>query len=739
MSKRRSAATPNVSRWPSCAACLVGACSLTAFSLQSVLGSSATASQFLSGTAHVRLVQALCGHVEQPQAGMIVADVDFTPLLGVVSFAALACWLAGGAWISRRTEMSFGDSLGVWGVRGWLWWFLPGAWEMLRIFSFSAHVDGLAGFILGTASLWYAASLAGWAATFFSLSQRTQSGPLPKSLDANQSHTFGVPAAVWLMVSVYVVVFTGMNWQLYEGLLVPHGDSAMYEEHLWNLTHGKGFRSYLDQGLFLGEHIQVVHLLLLPIYLVWPTHPTLELCESMALASGALPVFWMARRHTGSRTAGALLAATYLCYFPMQYLDIEIDLKTFRPITFGAMAMLFALDQLERGRYRSMLLLLLVALSAKEDYAIIIAPLGVWIALRQTSAGRQLASTRPHTPGGRVSKSGESADEEPSTDNSARKRLLGGSMAVGATAYLFLVVKYVIPSFRDGETVHYVRYFSKLGGSVNEIIQTIFTNPGVLFGELLTIDTLLYALLIVLPLGALPLLSSGRLAVGLPLFGLLCLNEIANDPRHHFHAPLVPIVLWAAAAGMGVWSRRCTRIDSADSRTNQRSTSAVNEPPIPWLFYFSWTSAVATGLFFGLGPLSRPFWDSGSRLYWENLYVPGERAEQFPRVFEKIPQASRVASTDFVHPRFTHHERSYDYSNYPRKVNENKTGAPPDTQYIVIDTGHHYSEIRTPDEIREYREHPEQWELLPDESNGLFIVLKRKTRETIREDNVQEG
>jgi hypothetical protein len=108
------------------------------------------------------------------------------------------------------------------------------------------------------------------------------------------------------------------------------------------------------------------------------------------------------------------------------------------------------------------------------------------------------------------------------------------------------------------------------------------------------------------------------------------------------------------------------------------------------------------------------------------LYVPGKRAEFFPRIAALIPPSSRVASTDFVHPRFTHHERSYDYSNYPRRVNDDKPGAPPDTDYIVIDTTHRYSEITKPDQIREYREHPKEWELLPDDTEGHFIVLKRR-------------
>ena len=92
-----------------------------------------------------------------------------------------------------------------------------------------------------------------------------------------------------------------------------------------------------------------------------------------------------------------------------------------------------------------------------------------------------------------------------------------------------------------------------------------------------------------------------------------------------------------------------------------------------------------------------------------------------------LPTDARVASTDYVHTRLTHFERSYDYSGYLRAVNNDKPGVPADTDYIVIDTGHRYSEIKSIDQVRELKENPEQWEVVPVETQGLFIVLKRRS------------
>ena len=108
------------------------------------------------------------------------------------------------------------------------------------------------------------------------------------------------------------------------------------------------------------------------------------------------------------------------------------------------------------------------------------------------------------------------------------------------------------------------------------------------------------------------------------------------------------------------------------------------------------------------------------------LWARDPRADQFEKVFAKIPRESRVASTDFVHPRFTHHERSYDYSKVLRRVANYEDRVPDDTDFIVIDARGPYSGIKSPDQVRERQTEPDRWKVLPDETDGYFIVLRRK-------------
>ncbi len=616
---------------------------------------------------------------------------------------AAVTWLAGTIWLVMRRKVMWSDALIQWGWYGWVWWCLVDFWEWLWIAAGTFGFTDVVGLISVTPQFWLAGCLAGWMTTWL-------------TLDANARSIQGADAKtvysrwLWLACGLYIVVFTTMNWRLYFNLLVPHGDSVMYEEHLWNILHGKGFRSYLDRGLFLGEHIQFVHLFLLPLYVFWPSHLLLEASSSTALALGAFPVYWMTCRHTGSDRTALAVAIAYLLYFPMQFLDIEIDLKTFRPESFGIPLLLMTLDQLDRKNLIGTLVGMSLCLTVKEDYTLIFGPLGIWIAFRHLTESDSQNSTLH-------------------SDNPKPKSqvLAGTLLSLFSVGYLWLATRVIMPWFRSGDEVHYASYFSRFGKTPEEILHTWLTRPLSVIEVLATTETALYAIALLAPLAFLPLFAPARLAVGLPLFAILCMNELegSRTPQHQFHAPLVAVIFWSLAAALPQASMVGHVLAQ---RLARKLPIKINNGSIV-LGRLVLTSALATGLFFSLGPLGTPFWDAGSSWHWRRLYGRTHRSEMFARIERLIPDAARVASTDFVHPRYTHHERSYDYSEYWRKIAGDGNRVPDDTEYIVIDTDHKYSKIKQPMDVPELKVHSDRWELLPDQTEGTFIVIKRKKRD----------
>ncbi|WP_437192997.1 DUF2079 domain-containing protein [Planctomicrobium sp. SH527] len=588
------------------------------------------------------------------------------------------------------------------------WWTWPLiVWSVFWILNLLLPEMPLSLWLIRTVPLALAATLSGWlweavrewipAGNEISApvaEQGTGTTTVTPTTNCKRSRARWIVAGV---AAIFVVVSLGMNFSLWHNLQIPHGDSSMYEEHLWNTLHGKGFRSYLDQGLFLGEHVQVIHLLLLPLYVLWPSHLFMETCGSLALAIGAIPVFLIARRHSSSERTAAILAIAYLLYFPLQFLDIAIDLKTFRPSAFGIPAMLFAINAMEVRRWGIMTFCFLLALSSQEDFAVVIAPLGLWLAIESGLQYRKSPSPLRR-----------------------REIIIGLVTCVLATIYVIFVVKVVLPWFRSGSEIHYVSYFQKFGKSAFEVVINLIIRPDLVWKYLITASTLALFLHLLQPAG-MPLRAWRRLLVGLPLFALLAANELTWEfpgPFHHFHAPMIPIIIWAMCASVGI---AIPKNNVNKQVTTQSPTNELIHQRGLWIL----CSAFVTGIFFSLSPLGIKFWDSGSPFYWKSLYVQSERAKQFEKVLPLIPTTARVASTDFIHPRFTHYERSYDYSHYLRKVADYEDKVPDDTDYIVIDTRHRYSDIHSFEETREFRNQRDQWEVVPVDTNGYFIVLKR--------------
>lgn len=546
---------------------------------------------------------------------------------------------------------------------------------------------------LGIVPLWVTATLGAfcwiWADEFLQ-----PAVPMPPQQNRAPLTMLLTAVVGWVLVSFW------MNFCLYEQLLIPHGDSAMYEEHLWNIWHGKGFRSYLDQGLFLGEHVQVIHLLLIPLHILWPSHLLLELAESVALASCAIPIYRMANRKTGDPWVGAFLGMAWLLYFPMHFLDIAIDQKTFRPIALGLPFLFWMVEFTEVKRNSAALGCLILALSAKEDIALITFPLLSVLAFRATNR---------------------------------KDALWPGIMAVGSVSYLLVVVLLLIPWFRSGEVVHYSRYFGDLGNSPGELVKTSLRDPGRVIAQALSVQAVLYVFVFLLPLAFLPIRRLVCLSAGVLTFGMLSLLQFGDEsglppvPYHHFHAPLLVVTFWAAICSLPT-AINCESKPKEWALSGWLAGRPLGARSAAGLVL---CLCAATGITSSMMPFGVAFWSGQSSFGYEKLYLPTdpeqqERARMVAEVLKQVPMSARVAATDFIHTRLTHRDRSFDYSDYLRKVNDYKPGVPAETDYIVIDTRHKYSKYRRAADVPELS-NSDDWELLPDTTNGAFLILHRKS------------
>lgn len=433
---------------------------------------------------------------------------------------------------------------------------------------------------------------------------------------------------------LYAATFSTMGILQYRAGNITYTDTATFEEMLWRTLHGEFLMCSGFEHNFLGEHVQVIHLLLLPIYIIYPSLQTLMAAQSVALALGALPVYALSVHVLKSRWLGCALAVSYLLYTPMQMVNLEAAPNTFRPIAFSIPLLLAAFYYLVRGRLVAFSIFAVLVLLCKEEFGLILFMLGLYTAVV------------------------------------LRRRRFGLAWSAIGLAWFLLSLMVIIPYFRGGPS-HSITYYSELGATPGEIAWHIVAHPIRTLQIALAPEKLGFFLVMFLPVGFLCVLSPLTLAVALPAFAvcLLSTRYATYMPWFHYHAPIVPFVLAATIFGIRNLARWAGRADAA--RAGRRVAGIAGALVV--------VCGLLTNVIYSKSPVSVRFYDPKAEYaYYGRLYVVTPSAREIPNIVQSVPREMRVSASIFLATYFTHHARVY---NFPQGVFEE--GAPP-ADYIVV-------------------------------------------------------
>ena len=118
-------------------------------------------------------------------------------------------------------------------------------------------------------------------------------------------------------------------------------DLGNMTQAVWSTAHGD-FLSVTDvhgeQISRLGSHFDPILAALAPLWWVWPDPELLLVVQAIAVASGAIPVYWLARKHFDAEWPAAALAVAYLAYPPVQWLTMS----DFHPVALACPLLLYA-------------------------------------------------------------------------------------------------------------------------------------------------------------------------------------------------------------------------------------------------------------------------------------------------------------------------------------------------------------------------------------------------------------
>ena len=453
-------------------------------------------------------------------------------------------------------------------------------------------------------------------------------------------------------ICAYVITFIILSLTKHYSHQTYAFDLGVFDQVMWNTLRGRAFENSIVGHSYLGDHFAPALLLLLPFYGLFPSPSTLLVAQTVLLALGALPVYWLARDKLGQE-AGAVFAVIYLLFPSLQ----AINIFEFHPLALAATPLLFAFYYLDRGSYKPMLLFLALALLSQEEASLVVVMFGIYLAVVK----RKLP-------------------------------LAAGLVCVGLT-YFALTFLVIIPRIRDGPYGYLDRY-AYLGDSFSGIIVTAITNPGLVAGQIFIKGKLVYLLGLLGPAGFLSLFSPAILLALPPLVQNLVSDYLYQYSLFfQYNATIVPLVIVSAILGT-------ERLVSWGPL--RRLWPRVGAKRL--LLGYVLLAALVSNIIASPSPVSLSFhsrsWDLGPVTpYYRGSYLVDSH-DRTLRYFQRLipPQASVSAAPNLV-PHLSQRRTIYAFSYASDSVD-----------YVIIDT----KDRTWPQFLEDYRKAAQQLLANPD-------------------------
>jgi uncharacterized membrane protein len=312
-------------------------------------------------------------------------------------------------------------------------------------------------------------------------------------------------------MTVFAVGFGALAAQEYRAFETGRFDLGNMVQAVWSTTQGRPLDvTVLDGAQIsrLGAHVDPILVAFAPAWWIWPSPMVLLVLQAVLLSLGALPVFWLARKHLGSERLAALFSFVYLLYAPVQWLALD----EFHPVALACPLLLYGLWYLDERRLFAALPFLALACLTKEEIPLVVAGMGVWYALVR---GR---------------------------------RREGATIAVAGVVLSAFYLLAVVPHFRGGASPEFYDRYDAVGGSPAGLVKTMLTDPGTVFSAVTEGRDLTYLFQLGVPLVFAFLAAPLVLIPALPELAANLLSETATQTSIEFHytAPIVPFLVAGA-------------------------------------------------------------------------------------------------------------------------------------------------------------------------------------------------
>jgi uncharacterized membrane protein len=456
-----------------------------------------------------------------------------------------------------------------------------------------------------------------------------------------------------VMMAAYVAYFGWFTLRAHDVFLTRAFDLGIYDQAVWNTLDGQWFRSTIEEGwdVLLADHFQPILLPIALLYSAWQSPKMLLLIQTIGLALGALPVYWLARdglqsllagisdsdgeaAGVGSSVPGALIELSALAFAAVYLLLPALhsaNLDEFHPGTLAAPLLLYALHFMRQRRSALFFLFTFLALTTKEVIPLTTVLVGLYVILIRRERGMGLAVS---------------------------------VMSILWFVLAFVIViphfspygqsPYLAPSELGEEALTYSSFYSSLGDNAGEIVVRLITQPSLLLERVASRTGLAYINALLSPLAYVPLLGLPVLLLATPTLLMNLLSDYAIQQRitHFFHYAvlMVPFLMVAALDGATFLARRLHR-PLGKLLPAERRPEMLAAAIFAGLSGLILVSTLFTQWRHGFLPFSRDFY----------LVDRSRRMDAAESIVEQVPQVGVVSADHTLVPHLSQRESIYVY------------------------------------------------------------------------------
>ncbi len=331
---------------------------------------------------------------------------------------------------------------------------------------------------------------------------------------------------VGLMVLLFAGYFIFYLTGRHDAYITSAEDLGIMDQAVWSIMHGQLLHQTIcnvvnDTNCYSSAGISrfAIHFepILFPVslvYLLLPGPKTLLVLQTLVVASGAFPAFWLARLRLRNELAAAGIALLYLLYPAQQ----QATVYDFHAVTFTAALLLFTLYFMYTRRTVWLFVFAILAMACKEEMPVVIIGFGLWSMLFQ------------------------------------QRWRSGLGLVLLAAAWLGLGLFIVHIASPTGHSLLASRY-ANLGNSPLAIAKTLLLHPmNTLRLYIFEHFHKTYLRILLSPVAYLPLLAPWVLVLAVPSLAINMLSSDGNMYSGYFqyNAEIVPVLIFATIEGMVV-------------------------------------------------------------------------------------------------------------------------------------------------------------------------------------------